>query len=48
MTAICKEDNKINYKEIKCVDISQIISVTNCQTLKFDYFQFTKSYFITV
>ena len=36
MTATCKEDNNLIYQEIKCLNISQIISVTNCQTLTFD------------
>ena len=46
MTASCKEDNILNYQEIKCANISQISSVTNCQTLKFDDLRFTKSYFM--
>ena len=47
MTATCKEGNNLNHEEIKCVNISKIISVTNCQTLKFDYPRFTKSDFTT-
>ena len=48
MTATCKEDDNLNYHEIKCVNISQITTVTNCQTLKLDYLRFTKSDFTTV
>ena len=47
MTAIYKEDNNLNYQEIKCVNVIQIISVTNCQTLKFGCLHFTKSDFMT-
>ena len=36
MTTTCKEDNNLNYQEIKYVNISQMISANNCQTLKFD------------
>ena len=45
MTGTCKEDNSLNYQEIKCVNIEQIITATNCQTLKFDYLYFIKSDF---
>ena len=45
MTAAYKEDNNLNQQEIKRVNISQIISVTNYQTLKFDNLRFTKSDF---
>ena len=48
MTATWKEDNNLNYDEIKCVNISQIISVINCQTLKFDHLRLVKSDFTTV
>ena len=48
MKAACKEDNNLNYQEIKCVNVSQIITVTNYQTLQFDYLRFTKCDFTTV
>ena len=48
MTAIGKVDNNINYQELKCVNVSQIIYVTNCKTLKFDYLRFTRNDFTTV
>ena len=48
MTAACKEYNNVNYQEIKCVNIIQVITVTNCQTLTFDYLRFTKGGFTTV
>ena len=40
MTATRKEENNLNYQEIKCVIVS--LSVTNSQTLKFDYLRLTK------
>ena len=43
MTETCKEDNNLNFQEMKCVAISQIIYVTNCKNLKFDYLHFTTS-----
>ena len=44
MTVTCKEDNNLNYQEIKCVNISQIKTVTNYETLNFDYLRFMKSH----
>ena len=40
--------NNLNYQEIKFVNFSQIISVTNFHTLKFDYLRFTINDFTTV
>ena len=49
MTATCKEDNDLNYQEIKCVNISEIITVTKyCQTIISDYLRFTKKDVTTV
>ena len=34
MTAACKEDNNLNYQEVNCVNISQIISLIDCISRK--------------
>ena len=45
----CKEENKLNYQQIKCANINQIIlSVSDYQTLKYDYLRFSESDFTTV
>ena len=42
--ATFEEENNLNNQEIKCFNISQIISITNCQTFNFDYVHFTQKW----